>query len=663
MKSFFIIPFLLISVTAYSAIIEDHEHYSKEMGQIKHYRVYLPPDYYNSEMHYPVIYWMHGHSGTYTMTKYHEQWDQYIDTHNVILVVPDPRNPKGSTYDYSLVFDNRTYEGTPAHNGKIFSKYFPELVLEVDKTFRTIPDRDHRGISGQSRGGFMSPYIASQNKDLLSASSVSCPSPDAAMVGPMNKEVLFPVYETGRALKGVSLRITSPDGDRYKQYAWELKALWDMMDIEHVEMHIAHYPTHYAADMDQQFDFHMREFEKSHPFPTIWHHADPWPEFKVWNYSVSVNRDIPAITFMENVSSEGMIFYSRPLIPDGPIVQDERVRIISDSIYTPSHTYSLVDYNLSTGAFSKNEITSDKTGKIKFEFDGGGHIFGINKNEFTAKLFLVDVNNREDHYAEEAVLSNLSLLLVNVGSAPSGPIQITASTPKDFINLSKPVLELSSINPGDKKEINVEFLVSKYNLTIPQGSDNILDGNEFVSNISLELNYGKGQKDIQSFRIFPMPTIEKAKESDVILLDGRSLELPFYQNQHHKVSNMIVTGGKGNGDGIAEAGETIEVYVRIPQGHGPNDINTYHRAFLVNQDDDPFIEVNTLSYHTRGEEWSGAACLQSQIYIDPSTPDGHILNLQLRLESYEFVDEGYENLIQRHKFDFRRISLRLSSKN
>ncbi|MCK5703290.1 MAG: hypothetical protein KAI29_19150, partial [Cyclobacteriaceae bacterium] len=432
---------------------------------------------------------------------------------------------------------------------------------------------------------------------------------------------------------------------------------WDMMNLDHVEMHVPHYPTHYAADMEQQFDFHMREFKKTHPLPSIWHHADPWSDFTVWNYSVSVKRDIPAITFMENVSSKGMIFYSRPFLPEGPIIQDEHVTIISDSVYNPSHTYSLVDYNLSTATFSENEITSDETGKIKFEFDGGGHVFGINKNEDEAKLFLVDANNREDHYAEVGVRSKLSLVLVNVGSAPSGPIQIAVSTPKDFITLSYPVLEVSSINPVDKEELNIEFLVSDFNLTIPQGSDSKLDGNEFVSKISLELSYRNGQKETQSFRFFPMPRIEKAKESDVIVLDGKSRELPFYLNQHHKISKTVVTGGEGDGDGLAEPGEIIELFVRIPQGLGPNDQNTFHRAFLVNQDDDPFIKVNTLNYHMRGEEWSGAPCIQSQIYIDPSTPNDHILNLLVRLESYEFFNEGYENLIQRHKFDFHRVAL------
>lgn len=649
--------FVLMFVKASAAIVEDHAHYSEVMGQVKHYRVYLPPGYYNSGMRYPVIYWMHGHGGSYSMTKYHEQWDRYIDTHDVILVIPDPRNPNGSTYDYSLAFENRTYEGTPAHSGKIFSKYFPELVSEIDKTFRAIPDRDHRGISGQSRGGFMSPYIASQNKHLLSSCSMSCPSPDGAMVGPINKEVLFPVFETGRALKGISLRISSPDGDRYKQYGWELKAIWDMTDLEHVEMHIPHYPKHYAADMAKQFDFHMREFENPHPVPAIWHHADPWPDFSVWNYNVSVSRDIPAITIMEYVNSTGLIIYSRSFLPDGPVVRDERIRIISDSVYDPAHIYAVVDYNLSTGFFSKSTVTSDETGKIQIELNGGGHILGINENKNTPKLFLVDVNNREDHYAEEGKTSNLTLWLVNAGTAPSGPVQIIATTPKEFIKIPNPIFEAPGIKPGDKEKINIGFSVSGFKLTAPRGSDNRLDGDEFISKISLELNYGKERKETQSFSVFSMPFVEKAPEDDVIVLDGRGLTLPFYLNQHHKISDMMVTGGKGNGDGIAGAGETIELYVKLPQGLGPKDQNTWHRAYLVNQDDDPFIEVNELSYHIRGEEWSGAPCLQSRIYISPSAPNGHVLNLQVRLESYEFFDEGYENLIQRHRYDFRKVSL------
>ncbi len=650
--------FLIFRLTAaFAAIIEDHEHYSKVMDQTKHYRVYLPPDYYNSNLHYPVIYWMHGHGGTYTMTKYDEVWNDYIDTHNVVLVIPDPRNPNGSTYDYSLVFDNRTYEGTPAHNGKIFSKYFRELVMEVDNNFRTIPDRDHRGLSGQSRGGFMSPYIASQNKDLVSASSMSCPSPDGAMVGTLNKEVLFDVAETGRSLKGISLRISSPDGDRYKQYTWELKAKWDMMDLDKLEMHIPHYPNHYAADMDQQFDFHMREFNELHPTPEVWHHADPWPEFDVWNYSISVSRDVPAISFMELVTKRGMIFYSRPFIPDGPINQIEKVKIITDSVYYPTSTYTLVDYNLSTKEFVKTDIFSDEAGKINIELNGGGHALGINKKGDEAKLFLIETNNRDNFYALEGVDSNLSLKLVNVGASASGPVQIKISSPKDFIALSTPFLEIQNIDPGQAVDCNVGFIVTKYSLSAPDGDDNPLDGDEFISKIELELQYGNKQKEIQSFKIFPVPRVQTISKNDIIILDGRQLELPFYQNQQHMITNKLVSGGKGDGDGIAEAGEIVELYVKIPQGLGPIDQNTYHQAFLLNQDDDLYISVDKLSYHIRGEEWSGATCFQSQISIDPRTPNDHNLNLLLRTESYDFVDEGYENLIQRHKYHFCRVLL------
>jgi hypothetical protein len=360
---------------------------------------------------------------------------------------------------------------------------------------------------------------------------------------------------------------------------------------------------------------------------------------------------------MDYVSKRGMIFYSRPFVPDGPINQEETVHIITDSIYTPSSPYTLVDYNLSTKEIVNKNVFSDKKGKIKIALNSGGHALGINEKGDEAKLFLIEANNRENYYAEEGIKSNLSLQLVNVGAIASGLVQIRISTSKDFITLSNHFLEIQNIDPGQVMDCNVGFVVSKYGLSIPNGSDNPLDGDEFISKIKLELNYGNKIKEIQSFRIFPVPRAQTVSNDDIVIMDGRQLELPFYQNQHHKIANKIVSGGKGDGDGIAEAGEIVELYIKIPQGLGPNDQYTYHQAFLLHQDDDEYIKVDKLSYHIRGEEWSGAPCFQSQISIDPYTPDGHTADLLLRTESYNFVDEGYEILIQRHKYHFYRVLL------
>jgi hypothetical protein len=122
---------------------------------------------------------------------------------------------------------------------------------------------------------------------------------------------------------------------------------------------------------------------------------------------------------------------------------------------------------------------------------------------------------------------------------------------------------------------------------------------------------------------------------------------------------MMISGGSGNGNSIPEAGETIELWVRLPQGLGPADKNTYHPAFLLNKHEVPWISVPHLKYNIKSNEYSGAANLQSCILINPETPEGTELNLWLQCESYEFSDEGFSRPIQRHTFDYRRVVLRV----
>ena len=105
----------------------------------------------------------------------------------------------------------------------------------------------------------MSPWIASQNKDLIGSASLFSPSPDAAMLGAVNKEVCFVNRELYRSLKGIPLRITMARGDRYRQYYGEQIAIWDLADLTHFEYNEVDYPDHRAVGIPAQFEFHMKE--------------------------------------------------------------------------------------------------------------------------------------------------------------------------------------------------------------------------------------------------------------------------------------------------------------------------------------------------------------------------------------------------------------------
>lgn len=109
--------------------------------------VYLPPGYDESNERYPVIYYLHGFTGTdsiYNLMK--DVLDAGIQKRKIrpyILVIPDQNTLfQGSFYSKSnYIGDWDTFTAV-------------ELVNYMDSHFRTIPDRKSRGIGGHSMGGY-----------------------------------------------------------------------------------------------------------------------------------------------------------------------------------------------------------------------------------------------------------------------------------------------------------------------------------------------------------------------------------------------------------------------------------------------------------------------------------------------------------------------------
>lgn len=111
--------------------------------------IYLPPGYYQSKQHYPVIYFLHGMYGEDSATMYDLEINNLLDTaiyskhiKPVIFVLPNSFTKyKGSFYTNSAL------------TGKWADYIAKDVVDYVDKHFRTIPNKDSRGISGASMGG------------------------------------------------------------------------------------------------------------------------------------------------------------------------------------------------------------------------------------------------------------------------------------------------------------------------------------------------------------------------------------------------------------------------------------------------------------------------------------------------------------------------------
>ena len=111
--------------------------------------IYLPPGYYQSKQHYPVIYFLHGFNGEDSATMNDLGINKLLDIaiyskhiKPLIFVIPNSFTKyKGSFYTNSALTGNWAY-------------YIAKDVVDyVDRHFRTIPNRNSRGISGASMGG------------------------------------------------------------------------------------------------------------------------------------------------------------------------------------------------------------------------------------------------------------------------------------------------------------------------------------------------------------------------------------------------------------------------------------------------------------------------------------------------------------------------------
>lgn len=148
-----------ISESAKGTVETIFDFYSPELDRNCTVTIYLPPNYAQSELSYPVIYMFDGQNlfDAETAT-YHKEWqiDELIDslyaqqkTNGFIVVGVD--SLKNRTAEYNLYTQNPMMQG----NGKALETgnfYSNTLKPYIDEQYRTLPEREHTGIIGSSYG-------------------------------------------------------------------------------------------------------------------------------------------------------------------------------------------------------------------------------------------------------------------------------------------------------------------------------------------------------------------------------------------------------------------------------------------------------------------------------------------------------------------------------
>ncbi len=125
--------------------------------------VYLPPGYELGQGRYPVVYLLHGfgQDASIFTTDVKAAEDQLAvlgDGKGLIVVFPDCTNQLGGCF----------YQSSPTI-GDYETYIVQELVAQVDATYRTLPDRNSRGVAGCSMGGDGAAHLAFKYPDVFGA--------------------------------------------------------------------------------------------------------------------------------------------------------------------------------------------------------------------------------------------------------------------------------------------------------------------------------------------------------------------------------------------------------------------------------------------------------------------------------------------------------------
>ena len=147
-------------------------------------RVYLPPSYGAGQRRYPVVYYLHGASGSESDWTAKGHIDATMDSlvaaglPEMIIVMPDGDDGWWTTWnalnDPGCARDTSRRESAASYCvpwPKYDDYVARDLVAHVDSNYRTIADRAHRGVAGLSMGGYGAVSLALGYPDVFSAAA------------------------------------------------------------------------------------------------------------------------------------------------------------------------------------------------------------------------------------------------------------------------------------------------------------------------------------------------------------------------------------------------------------------------------------------------------------------------------------------------------------
>lgn len=580
----------------------DTSHYSQVFGHQKSYRIYLPEGYASSQKRYPVIYFFHGWGGRHfkddnALLNY-EGIKPLVDKYQLILVMWDGNIDTTEPRPYNI----------GNHGDVKFTvqekDYFLELVNHTDSSYRTLSDRQHRGIIGFSMGGFMSFFLAGKYPDKINAAVSLAGSPEF-FVGYPGNHTLYSMRYAFKNLADVNIRMHNGDSDILYYLNDEVRegAKWEGVPLSYWKFHGGHMVD--KTGETKVFEMAMKFIADAFSHPAVqqprWSHYDLYPDFSVWGYKIQTNKKEPGFIYLNNVDKHGFGFYTHKWLPAGPALAIESILITTAPVYKPGAPYHTITYEKETGKLNSSSQQADKDGRLSFFSKKPATETGIYAETDSASFIVLDYNTKHtNNYLHSHQTEKLSLRLLNRGNTKylPGKIKVTLSTRDSSIKFKKNTYEITLKNQRVIDIPAFEIIVSKK--TPPHAEPPQV---KFL--VTIQSGKQVFTDDFKVMVLYESNPFDSIKVDDQLAVRG-------------------VAYGTGNGNGIADAGESIMLY------------SGTHRLRLYTEDKWVMTDEEKLADEMIPARWPDGYTLSSIIKIAPGCPDGHIIELYASYETKAF---------------------------
>ncbi|HXB68419.1 MAG TPA: alpha/beta hydrolase-fold protein [Candidatus Acidoferrales bacterium] len=550
---------------AAAAIMQNITHPSQVFDATREYQVVLPPAYPSSQKRYPVIYWFNGYE--HPSDEIALQIAAFVASHDVIVVRAGPADTVGR-----------------------FPLYFPELADRVDKTLRTVADRDHRGVTGYATGGFVAFWMAAKYPDLIGSATSFMGATEAA-AGPTGFDVEYNLADLYANYDALRTRLVTWTRDGTQFYHRQLNAIWNFAGSHHETEDFD--SAQNASAIARTLDFHLHAFANPLPKPAVFNHADVYPNFKVWGWEVVSNRRRPAFTVLENVSAAGFRCAVREWIPGGAAVPEVKLSLASPPLFPQGTTHAVRYLRLRDGQQRSATLKADAQGRLNFELDGDAYEVGIGAEPQVA---ITGYELLGDAWATAGKPVKLQVKFWNKGSARSGTSTVRWESPNPGVAFQTPAGSLFGLGAGESAVLTLIFTVDD------------------PARALVKIVAAAGTARL-AFEVPLFPAAEPATHFQIA--DGRTVNV-----WQHAVRRDDVVLGEGNGDGHAAPGESFAVL--LPDGGSLRAAELFTNDACVDNSvraSDSWIDYD----HT------GASARYSLPTIRPSCEPGHRIHMLARI--------------------------------